>query len=103
MISYLLIENSIDTYICDIHKPSDQDLFYSLYAVLFFYLRDDKSYVSDATAAILVIFSMFLFPSVRPEMFGGKRATGKDDFQVYSRVSKEQSPLVKVIVPGISQ
>ncbi|XP_065054258.1 Na(+)/citrate cotransporter-like [Rhopilema esculentum] len=33
-----------------------------------------KSYVTDATAAIFIAFSMFLFPSVRPELFGGPRS-----------------------------
>jgi len=32
-----------------------------------------KSMVTDATAGICIIFSMFFFPSVRPEMFGGPR------------------------------
>eukprot|EP00794_Sanderia_malayensis_P014378 gene14378-15876_t len=35
-----------------------------------------KSYVSDSTSAMLVIFSMFLFPSKRPVILGGKQ-TGK--------------------------
>ena len=63
------------------------------------YLRDDKSYVSDATAAILVVFSMFLFPSVRPEMFGGKRATGKRRFpNLLTCEQNEQAPFGKVLV-----
>ena len=33
--------------------------------------------VTDATAGICIIFSMFFFPSVRPEMFGGPRRKGK--------------------------
>ena len=33
--------------------------------------------VTDATAGICIIFSMFFFPSVRPEMFGGPRREGK--------------------------
>jgi len=32
-----------------------------------------KSYVSDATAAIIICFSMFVFPSERPEVLGGPR------------------------------
>ena len=32
--------------------------------------------VTDATAGICIIFSMFFFPSVRPEMFGGPRRKG---------------------------
>ena len=33
----------------------------------------EKSYVSDATAAIIICFSMFVFPSERPEVLGGPR------------------------------
>eukprot|EP00112_Aurelia_sp_Birch-Aquarium-sp1_P007095 Seg1775.1 transcript_id=Seg1775.1/GoldUCD/mRNA.D3Y31 product="Solute carrier family 13 member 3" protein_id=Seg1775.1/GoldUCD/D3Y31 len=62
-------------------------LFHFLALVLCWMLRDPKfvpgwgslfpmgkkSYVSDSTAAILICFSMFLFPSKRPEIFGGPR------------------------------
>ena len=33
--------------------------------------------VTDGTAGICIAFSMFFFPSVRPEMFGGPRRKGK--------------------------
>jgi len=32
-----------------------------------------KSYVSDSTAGVIISFSMFLFPSERPEILGGPR------------------------------
>ena len=44
--------------------------------IFFLSFRGGKSYVTDATAAIVIAFSMFLFPSVRPELFGGPRRAG---------------------------
>eukprot|EP00794_Sanderia_malayensis_P007051 gene7051-7843_t len=32
-----------------------------------------RSYVSDSTAGVIICFSMFVFPSVRPQIFGGSR------------------------------
>ncbi|XP_065054256.1 Na(+)/citrate cotransporter-like [Rhopilema esculentum] len=62
-------------------------LFHFLALVLCWMLRDPKfipgwgslfpmgkkSYVSDSTAAVIICFSMFVFPAERPEMFGGPR------------------------------
>lgn len=38
-----------------------------------FHLYRDKSLVSDSTAAVIIIFSMFVFPAELPEIFGGPR------------------------------
>lgn len=51
-----------------------------------------KSYVSDSTAAILIVFSMFLFPSERPFILGGKRTRSKPNCLLFKENAFPREP-----------
>lgn len=59
-----------------------------------------KSYVSDATAGILVAFSLFLFPSVRPEMLGGARTNKPHEPLLQWRQTQKKFPWNIILLLG---